>query len=388
MQTYIYYAPTKLYIGNEEEHVGKIIKDLGYKNILFIYGGGSIKRNGLYDVVIKSLKDNDLNIIECGGVEANPKVEFVRDILSKKYDIDFILAVGGGSVIDTAKSVAVSYGKNIDPWEYNAKREIPKSALPIGVILTIAAAGSEMSDSCVISNLEIETKTGFNSEVVRPKFAIMNPVNTYTLPKYQTACGIVDIMMHTMERFISPYKSELADNLAIGILKTVYNNGLKAYNNPKDYDARREIMLASSFSHNGLTNIARPMCFRVHQFEHVLSAYDDKIAHGAGLAVAWPAYAKYIYKNEYALPKFLRLAYEVFDVEETSNKEEDAYNGILKLEEFFKELGMPLKMKDLGIEKDALEHLALKVSFNKTRTIEDVIPLTYKEMKEIYELMY
>ena len=153
-------------------------------------------------------------------------------------------------------------------------------------------------------------------------------------------------------------------------------------------DARREIMLASSFSHNGLTNIARPMCFRVHQLEHVLSAYDDKIAHGAGLAVAWPAYAKYIYKNEKALPKFLRLAYEVFNVKETNNKEEDAYNGILKLEEFFKELGMPLKMKDLGIGKDALEHLALKVSFNKTRTIEDVIPLRYKEFKEIYELMY
>ena len=216
----------------------------------------------------------------------------------------------------------------------------------------------------------------------------MNPVNTYTLPKYQIACGIVDIMMHTMERFISPYKSDLADNLAIGILKTVYNNGLIAYNNPTDYDARREIMLASSFSHNGLTNIARPMCFRVHQLEHVLSAYDDKIAHGAGLAVAWPAYAKYIYKNEIALPKFLRLAYEVFNVKETNNKEEDAYNGILKLEEFFKELGMPLKMKDLGIGKDALEHLALKVSFNKTRTIEDVIPLRYKEFKEIYELMY
>ena len=164
MQTYIYYAPTKLYIGSEEENVGFIIKNLGYKNILFVYGGGSIKRNGLYDVVIKSLKDNDLNIIECGGVEANPKVEFIRNVLSKNYDIDFILAVGGGSVIDTAKSIAVSYGKNIDPWEYNAKRETPTSALPIGVILTIAAAGSEMSDSCVISNLEIETKTGFNHE--------------------------------------------------------------------------------------------------------------------------------------------------------------------------------------------------------------------------------
>lgn len=384
----LYYAPTKLYIGSEEERVGEIIKEMGYKNILFVYGKSSIKKSGLYDKVVKSLNDSNINFIEASGVEANPKVEFVREVLAKNYEIDFILAVGGGSVIDTAKSIAVSYKTGLDPWDFNSKKETPKSALPIGVILTIAAAGSEMSNSCVISNLSIPAKNGFNSDFVRPKFAIMNPINTYTLPKYQTACGIVDIMMHTLERFITPYESDLADNFCIALLKTVYKFGPIAYNDPENYQARREIMLASSFSHNGLMELARPMCFRAHQFEHVLSAVHDNIAHGAGLSVVWIAYAKYIYKNEIVFERFLRLAYEVFGIEKTLDKVADCYNGILKLEEFFKSLGMPTRMKDLGVDISELEDLSLKVSWNKTRVIEDVIPLTYKEMREIYELMY
>lgn len=384
----IYYAPTKLYIGQEEENIGTILKEFNAKKVLVLYGKGSIIKNGLYDTVINKLKEDNICFFVEGGIEPNPKVEFVRNVLAKNYDIDFILAIGGGSVIDTAKSIAVSYKQNIDPWEFNKKTKVPKKALPIGVILTIAAAGSEMSNSCVISNLALEAKNGFNSDLVRPKFAIMNPINTFSLPKYQIACGIVDIMMHTLERFITPYKSDLADELSIGILRCVYKNGLIAYNDPKNYDARRELMLSSSFSHNGLTEIARPMCFRVHQFEHVMSALHDDIAHGAGLAVAFIAYAKYIYKNEIALERFKMLAYRVFDIKETNNKEEDALNGILKLQEFFIKLGMPKNMNDLGIKEDELENLSLHVSWNKTRTINDIIPLRYEEMKEIYKLMY
>jgi alcohol dehydrogenase YqhD (iron-dependent ADH family) len=246
-----------------------------------------------------------------------------------------------------------------------------------------------MSNSCVISNPELKMKNGFNSDLVRPKFAIMNPELTYSLPKYQMACGIVDIMMHTLERFITPYESDLADNFCIGLLKCVYKNGLIAYNDPKNYKARREIMLASSFSHNGLMELARPMCFRCHQFEHVLSAVHDEIAHGAGLAVCFPAYAKYIYKKSpIAFMRFLRLAYEVFEVEPSMDKEKDCLLGIERLVEFFKNLNMPTKMADLGIDKSELEDLSLRVSWNKTRVIEDVIPLTYKEMREIYELMF
>lgn len=385
----IYYAPTKLLIDYDIHNIGNLIEEYGYKRILVVYGKGSIKNIGLYDIVINSLKDKNITFFEEGGVEANPKVEFVRNALAKDYDIDFILAIGGGSVIDTAKSISVSYKTNIDPWEFNAKREIPKKALPIGVILTIAAAGSEMSNSCVISNPELKMKNGFNSDVVRPKFAIMNPELTYSLPKYQMACGIVDIMMHTLERFITPYESDLADNFCIGLLKCVYKNGLIAYNDPKNYKARREIMLASSFSHNGLMELARPMCFRCHQFEHVLSAVHDEIAHGAGLAVCFPAYAKYIYKKSpIAFMRFLRLAYQVFEVEPSMDKEKDCLLGIERLVEFFKNLNMPTKMADLGIDKSELEDLSLRVSWNKTRVIEDVIPLTYKEMREIYELMF
>lgn len=385
----IYYAPTKLLIDYDIHNIGNLIEEYGYKRVLVVYGKGSIKNIGLYDIVINSLKDKNITFFEEGGVEANPKVGFVRNALAKDYDIDFILAIGGGSVIDTAKSISVSYKTNIDPWEFNAKREIPKKALPIGVILTIAAAGSEMSNSCVISNPELKMKNGFNSDVVRPKFAIMNPELTYSLPKYQMACGIVDIMMHTLERFITPYESDLADNFCIGLLKCVYKNGLIAYNDPKNYKARREIMLASSFSHNGLMELARPMCFRCHQFEHVLSAVHDEIAHGAGLAVCFPAYAKYIYKKSpIAFMRFLRLAYQVFEVEPSMDKEKDCLLGIERLVEFFKNLNMPTKMADLGIDKSELEDLSLRVSWNKTRVIEDVIPLTYKEMREIYELMF
>ena len=385
----IYYAPTKLLIDYDIKNIGNLIEVYGYKRVLVVYGKGSIKNIGLYDIVINSLKDKNITFFEEGGVEANPKVEFVRNTLAKDYDIDFILAIGGGSVIDTAKSISVSYKTNIDPWEFNAKREIPKKALPIGVILTIAAAGSEMSNSCVISNPELKMKNGFNSDLVRPKFAIMNAELTYSLPKYQIACGIVDIMMHTLERFITPYESDLADNFCIGLLKCVYKNGLIAYNDPKNYKARREIMLASSFSHNGLMELARPMCFRCHQFEHVLSAVHDEIAHGAGLAVCFPAYAKYIYKKSpIAFNRFLRLAYEVFEVEPSMDKDKDCLLGIERLVEFFKNLNMPTKMRDLGIEKEELEELSLRVSWNKTRVIEDVIPLTYKEMREIYELMF
>ena len=385
----IYYAPTKLLIDYDIHNIGNLIEEYGYKRVLVVYGKGSIKNIGLYDIVINSLKDKNITFFEEGGVEANPKVGFVRNALAKDYDIDFILAIGGGSVIDTAKSISVSYKTNIDPWEFNAKREIPEKALPIGVILTIAAAGSEMSNSCVISNPELKMKNGFNSDVVRPKFAIMNPELTYSLPKYQMACGIVDIMMHTLERFITPYESDLADNFCIGLLKCVYKNGLIAYNDPKNYKARREIMLASSFSHNGLMELARPMCFRCHQFEHVLSAVHDEIAHGAGLAVCFPAYAKYIYKKSpIAFMRFLRLAYQVFEVEPSMDKEKDCLLGIERLVEFFKNLNMPTKMADLGIDKSELEDLSLRVSWNKTRVIEDVIPLTYKEMREIYELMF
>lgn len=383
-----YYAPTKLFIGEYENSIGEIIKSYGYSKILFVYGKNSIKQSGLYNKIINSLEINKITYYEAGGVEANPSLEFVRIVLQKKYDFEFILAVGGGSVIDTAKSISVSYLNSYDPWEYsNHQREI-NNALAIGVIPTIAAAGSEMSNSCVISNKEEHIKQGFNSDLVRPLFAIMNPKLTFSVSKYQTACGIVDIMMHTLERFIHNAEGDLADNFSIGLLKTVYKYGLIAYNEPENYEARKNLLLASSFSHNGLMNIGRSLYFRAHKFEHIISGMFDEVAHGAGLAVVWIAYAKFIYKKPVVFNKFLRLSYEVFGIDETEHKEIDAYNGIIKMRYFFKQLGMPLSLNDLGIDKSNLEEMTLKLTSNKTKLVDDVIEIDYDVAKKIFELMW
>lgn len=383
-----YYAPTKLFIGEYENSIGKIIKSYGYSKILFVYGKNSIKKTGLYDKIIKSLELNEITYYEACGVEPNPSLDFVRKVLEKKYDFEFILAVGGGSVIDTAKSISVSYLNSYDPWEYSINQRKINNAVAIGVIPTIAAAGSEMSNSCVISNKEERIKQGFNSDLIRPLFAIMNPKLTYSVSKYQTACGIVDIMMHTLERFIHNDEGDLADNFSIGLLKTVYKYGLIAYNEPKNYEARKNLLLASSFSHNGLTNIGRSLYFRAHKFEHIISGMFDSVAHGAGLAVVWIAYAKFIYKNPLVFNKFLRLSYEVFGIDKTEHEEIDAYNGIIKLRYFFKQLGMPLSLDDLGIDKSNLEEMTLRLTSNKEKLVDDIIEIDYDVAKKIFELMW
>ena len=385
---YSYNAPTRLFIDNNIDQLGEVISSYGYKKVLFLYGGGSIKNIGLYQEVIDSLGKNNINYIEVSGVEPNPKVSFVREVLAKNYEFDMILAVGGGSVIDTAKSIGVSYKTNIDPWKFNSKEEIPAKCVPIGVVLTISAAGSEMSSSCVITNTEIDVKLGFNSEVVRPLFAFINPELTFSVNKYQTACGIVDIMMHTLERYICKTESMLAEEFAIGLLKTVVKYGTIAYNNPNDYEARKQLMLASSFSHNGLTHVGRGYIMRAHAFEHIISGFYDNVTHGAGLAIVWPAYAKYIYKNPTATPLFARLAYELFDVEKTCDLSADAYKGIIKMEEYFKSLDMPTRLEEVGISISDLERFSLALSKNKTNVIKDLIDIDYDAMKAIFSLMY
>ena len=385
---YLYNAPTKVFIEHDLNKVGEVIKSYGYKKVLLVYGSGSIKTNGLYDTIVDSLKTNNISFVEASGVEPNPKLSFVREVLSKDYDFEMILAVGGGSVIDAAKSIAVSYKTGLDPWVFNSHEVVPFKALPVGCVLTISAAGSEMSSSCVITNSEINVKQGFNSELVRPLFAFLNPELTYSVSKYQTACGIVDIIMHTIERYINKTESSLASEFAIGLMKTVIKYGPVAYNEPNNYEARKQLMLASSFSHNGLTHVGRNYLLRAHIFEHIISGLYDEVTHGAGLAIVWPAYAKYIYTNEIALPLFARLAYELFDVEKTSDLAHDAYLGIIKMEEFFKSLGMPTRLEEVGINVSELERLALTLSNNKTKVINDLIPLGYEEMKSIFALMF
>lgn len=384
----IYYAPTKLFIDEDEKNIGKIISSYSFKKIMVLCGKKSVIESGLLDIVINSLNGNNIKYILYKGVKSNPSLDYVRSVYKNHDDVEMILAIGGGSVIDTAKSLAVSLAMNEDPWNFNSCKSIATKAIPIGVILTIAAAGSEMSSSCVITNEQTNSKVGFNSDLMRPLFAIMNPKLTFSVSKYQTACGIVDIMMHTLERYITDKPSEFADELSIALLKTVYNNGIIAYNDPTNYESRKALMLASSFSHNDLTQIGRDKYFRAHKFEHVISGFYPNVSHGAGLAVIWGAYARTIYLNKYALPRFLKIAYDVLNIKKTNDIEKDALKGIECLDDYFYKLGMPLSMEDLNIPYEKLEEFALSLSLNKTRIIPDIIPIDYERGKMIFSKMW
>ncbi len=389
MRDFTYYAPTKVFFGKEKQKdIGKIIKGYGFNKIMLQYGKESIKKSGLYDEVMKSLADFDIEVIEMGGVEPNPKLSFVKEAIKKARleNVEMILAVGGGSVIDSAKATAAGVKNDCDEWNFHIKKSEPKDALPVGGILTISAAGSEMSSSCVITNLEENMKRGFNSDFNRPLFAILNPELTYTVSEYQTACGIVDIMSHTLERYFTVCEpTDLTDRIAESLLKSVVDAGRALMKNPKDYEARATVMWASSLSHNDLTGCGRENALCVHQLEHALSGEFDFIAHGAGLAVLFPAWARFIYKEN--VSRFAQIARRVWDVTET-NDEKAALLGIEKMEEFFKEIKMPLKLSEFNIPQNSIERLAELATFGKARTVKSYVELDYEKIKEIYELCY
>lgn len=388
MENFIYYTPTKVFFGKEEEkQIGSILKEFQATNILLHYGKGSVIKSGLLSKIKKSLDEVQIKYFELAGVEPNPKLSLVEKgvKLVKEKGADFILAIGGGSVIDSAKAIAAGACVEHSPWEFSIHKTSPKRTLPLGVILTLAASGSDMSDSCVITNDLTQEKRGFNSPFNRPKFAILNPELTYTVSPYQTACGIVDIMMHTLERFISQTgKVEPTDSIAITILKSVYQAGKIVMKDPKNYEARATLLWANSLSHNGLTSCGRSFVMSVHQLEHEVSGMFDSVAHGAGLAALWPAWAMVAYPN--AMEHFKRLSYEVLDISPTDSLKNDIENGIQKLKDFFKELGMPTSLKELNITENDLPKLALNVTFNHTRTIKDVIEIDEEMALKILKL--
>lgn len=389
MLDFVYNTPTTVYFGKgKEKEVGKIIASYGYKKIMMQYGGGSIIKSGLYDVVMESLKKSGIEVVELGGVQPNPKVEFVRNAIkiAKQEKVELILAVGGGSVIDSSKFTALGAKSDADVWDFPIGKAVPKDALPVGCILTIAAAGSEMSNSAVLTDLSTSKKKGCSTEFNRCKFAIMNPELTFTLPKYQTACGIVDIMSHTMERYFTVCPpTPLTDAIAESILKTVISAARVLKDNPTDYDARANVMWASSLSHNGLTGCGRENFLAVHQLEHALSGEYDHVAHGAGLAVLFPAWAKYVYKHN--VDRFAQFATNVFGVIE-SDPECAAVKGIERMREFFDEIGMPSKISEFGVPKERLDVLADLCTNGKTREIKSFIPLGFEQVKQIFELCY
>lgn len=389
MLDFTYYTPTKVFFGKDtHKEVGEIIASYGCKKIMLQYGEGSIKQSGLYDQVTSSLKENGITVIEMGGVKPNPTLAFVREAIkiAKSEKVEMILAVGGGSVIDSCKYTASGAKYDGDVWDFPSRKATPKDALPVGCILTMSAAGSEMSSSAVISNEELNMKRGYNSEFNRCKFAICNPELTYTVNKYQTACGIVDIMAHTMERYFVPVPdTPLTDGIAESILKAVISAGEAVMENPTDYNARATIMWASSLSHNDLTGCGRQNVLPVHQLEHALSGEYPQIAHGAGLAVLFPAWVKYIYKHN--LPRFNQFFKNVWGVAQ-ADQEKAVLEGINKMENFFKSLGMPLALREFNIPKDSIDRLSELCTFNKQRVVNSYIDLGYDEIKEIFTMCY
>ncbi len=387
MKDFIYYAPTKVFFGRDKhKDIGKIIKEYGYNNIMLQYGKGSIKKSGLYDEVMASLKENDINVVEMGGVEPNPKLSFVRQAVksAKENNVQMILAVGGGSVLDSSKFTAAGACADCDPWDFPTGKTKVECSLPVGCILTIAAAGSEMSSSAVITNMELNMKRGFNSDFNRCKFAIMNPELTFSVSKYQTACGMVDIMAHTMERYFMPCKpTDLTDRIAESVLKATISAGATLMENPQDYDARANMMWASSLSHNDLTGCGRANALPVHQLEHALSGEYDRIAHGAGLAMLFPVWAKYMYKHN--IPRFAQFARRVWDCTEADD-EAAARMGIEKMAEFFKSMDMPSCLTDFGLDESCIDKLAELCTFGRQRMVKSYIDMDFDVIKEIFEM--
>ena len=379
MKNFNFYSPTKIYFGRDyENEVGRILSERSVDKVLIVIGQNSVIKSGLLERVVESLNKYKVEYVLLKGVRANPTFVLVQEGLNlvRENDIKFILPIGGGSVIDTAKCIAVNYYHDGDIKDINFHRVEPTKALPLGVILTISAAGSELSNSCVIQDDVTGMKMGFNSDLVRPVFAIENPDLTKSLPKEQTAYGIVDILMHSLERYFSYSEGyELADEFALGLIKNVIDVGLLCYENPDNYEYRARIMLASSFSHNGITSIGKSYTMYVHQLEHPLSGIFPNIAHGCGLAVLWPAWATYYLPYEYE--KIAKLGRRVFSLNIKDDKE-CAKETIDKFKNYFKKLGMPSTLKELGLSKDDIDGLVERVTRKGTR----VIPHHKKEMNE------
>lgn len=366
MNNFNYYTPTRVVFGKgTENQVGELVKAQNCKKVLIHYGKGSVNRSGLLDRVKAALDQESVPWVELGGAVPNPRLSLVYEgiALAKKEGVDFILAVGGGSAIDSAKAIGYGVTNDCDVWEFYDRKRKAEACLPIGVVLTLAATGSEMSDSSVITKEEGWIKRGYSSDLCRPVFAIMNPELTMTLPDYQTACGCTDILMHTMERyFTSGGNMEITDSIAEALMRTVMTNARILVKDPMNYDARAEIMWAGSLSHNGLTGCGmKSGDFSSHALEHELGGLYD-VAHGAGLAAVWGSWARYVYKD--CLHRFYRFAVNVMGIPAEGMEDEVALKGIEALEQFFHEIKMPISLTELGIQptEEELELLAHKCS--------------------------
>ena len=391
MDKFNYHAPTKIVFGkNTENKVGQLVKNSGCKKVLVHYGGSSAKKSGLLDRVFASLTEAGIAYTELGGVVPNPRLSKVYEgiKLCREENIDFILAIGGGSVIDSAKAIGYGVVNEGDVWDLYTGAKLPvNGCLPIGAIVTIPAAGSEMSNVSVITNEEGWLKRSLGSEAGYCQFAIMNPELTYTLPSYQTASGATDILLHTMERYFAKCKTlEISDALGESLMRSVMYNVKVLLKEPENYEARATIMWASSLSHNGVTGDRNYGDWACHQLEHELGGIFD-IAHGAGLAAVWGSWARYVYQENPA--RFAQFAVNVLNVpNHFDDPERTALDGIAAMEDFFRSIDMPTAIKDMGIDltEEQIKELAYKCSFMGKRTIGAFKKLDIPDIEEIYRM--
>lgn len=401
MNDFVFLSPTKFVFGRGyTDRVGAEMAQLGFGKVLVMYGQGSVVRTGTLARVLASLDAAGIEYVEAGGARPNPEVTFVREtiVLAREQGISGILAVGGGSTIDAAKAVSFGVPYEGDVWDFFAKKRPIEQSLPLAVVLTIPAAGSEGSSSCVISNDAESRKLGANGDVFRPRLAIMDPELTFTLPPYQTAAGITDMIAHVCERYFSGVGAvPLTDSIACGIIRTLIEEAPKVLENPKDYDARANIMWAGTLAHNDLAGCGRALSpearaggWESHALEHELSAHHTEIAHGAGLAVILPAWMKHVWRHN--PQRFLDFALGVFDIEPAEGFEshKDAVHdavttAIDELKAFFVSMGMPKRLADFGVGADDIDPMLETLRLNKGEPFGAFMPLTIDDARAIYE---
>ncbi|MCQ2580448.1 MAG: iron-containing alcohol dehydrogenase, partial [Treponemataceae bacterium] len=370
-----------------ELQAGKLVKEFGGNKVLLHFGGQSAKRSGLLDRVKKSLNAENIPFVELGGVHPNPLSTLVYEgiELCKKEGIDFILAVGGGSVIDSSKAIAMGCCYNGDFWDFYCGKASPQKALPIGTILTIAAAGSEGSGDSVITKKEGMLKRGASGECIRPRFSILNPALTQTLPAYQTACGATDIIAHVCERYFTNTKNvETTDRLCEAVLLAMINETPKVIKNSDDYEARANIMWAGMVAHNNIVGVGRSQDWNSHGIEHELSGLYD-CAHGAGLAVIMPAWMTFVYKHD--VMRFAQWATRVWNCKmDFSNPEKTALEGIAAFKSFLKSIGMPATLAELGGKAEDIPQLVKNFGLPKDGKTGGFVQLSSEDIAEIYKL--
>ncbi|MDO4739007.1 MAG: iron-containing alcohol dehydrogenase [Bacteroidales bacterium] len=391
MKDFLFYAPTEVQFGKQsEELVAQLVKKYGGTKVLLHYGGQSAKRSGLLDKVCGLLKEAGVEYVELGGVVPNPRLSKVKEgiALCRELGVDFILAVGGGSVIDSSKAIAYGVPYEGDVWDFYVGKAEAETCLPVATVLTIPAAGSEMSEASVITNEDGDIKLGYSNNISRPKFAIMNPERTFTLPAYQTAAGVTDIMLHTMERYFNPdCDMTVTDAIAEALMRTMMDSVFAVLENPEDYRNRAQIMWAGSLAHNDVTGNRLNGDWATHQIEHELSAMFD-VTHGAGLAVVWPSWARYVMKEN--VSRFVRFAVNVTGVEnDFTDPEGTALKGIEAMKRFYRAIGMPTTIRELigrDITEEEIKEMASKCTRGDKIAHGRFKKLKAADIEEIYRM--